>query len=179
MPAESPATVFSGDHGRSSTRRTSNSLGSEHRREDQEEEPESPSEPAFRARRSKSRRSGSRRDRHRWNEDSERGRSRWNEESDSDSGSDYSRKNKRNAEDKRANDGGSACTTATFQQRKAAEKLQETCRKKKLKERLAKCGNNTTASIVLFKQAWSDICSDEILYDNLSLIHISEPTRPC
>ena len=166
MPAESPATVFSGDHERSSTRRTSNSLGPEHRREDQEEEPESPSEPAFRARRSKSRRSGSRRDRHRWNEDSERGRSRWNEESDSDSGSDYSRKNKRNAEDKRANDGGSACTTATFQQRKAAEKLQETCRKKKLKERLAKCGNNTTASIVLFKQAWSDICSDEILYDN-------------
>ena len=37
---------------------------------------------------------------------------------------------------------------------------------KKRKERLAKCGNNTTASIVLFKQAWSDICSDEILYDN-------------
>ena len=35
-----------------------------------------------------------------------------------------------------------------------------------MKDRLAKCGKNTTASIALFKQVWTNICSDEILYDN-------------
>jgi hypothetical protein len=151
---------------RSPTRPLSGSFERRVNQVEYEEERGSPSVLSLRSKSkgSRGRRSRSKGDRQRWAEESDRQEERdWQNASDSESDSDDGRKDRRNA-DKR--DNGSACTDVSFSQRKAADKLQETCRKKKLKDRLAKCGNNTTASIALFKQVWMDICSDEILYDN-------------
>ena len=165
-PVVSPSSVVNGNETeRSPTRPLSGSFERENQRE-YEADRGSPSVPSSRSKSkgSRGRRSRSKGDRQRWAEESDRQEERdWQNASDSESDSDDGRKDRRNA-DKR--DNGSACTDVSFSQRKAADKLQETCRKKKLKDRLAKCGNNTTASIALFKQVWMDICSDEILYDN-------------
>ena len=128
----SPGSVFNGNESeRSPTRSLSRSFEQNEHQREPEIDRGSPSEPSSRSKskRSKGGRSRSKGDRQRWAGESDRhGGKHWQDAPDSDSNDGYDRKDRMNAENKR--DDGSACTDLSFGQRKATEKLQETCKKR-------------------------------------------------